>query len=603
MSTPSRSASRRSDGRLVERGGETFYRIEHAEALAPFLTTVVSDADHWLFVGSNGALTAGRQSSKFALFPYTTEDKLLEGLDVSGPHTSLLVEAGDARRLWQPFGTLSDFVYDVTRSLEKSVLGNKLRFEEHNQDLGVRYGYEWKTSAKHGFVRECTLENTGSSPVKVRVLDGVQNLLAADIDEQLQLGFSSLLDAYKKNEVVAGTSLGLYTLTAQVIDRAEPRESLHAAVVWSHGLPNAKILLSSRQNRAFQHGKELSAETEVRGKRGAYLLNGTVELAPGAKVSWMIVLDVAQSQRQVSELVARLAKPAELAAEVLEDVERGTQNLRRILAATDGFQVTADRLTSAHHLANVLFNDLRGGVYAQGYAIPGADFARFVKTWNRATYQKFEKLLSELPQTLSRSELSALVEPHADPDLTRLAYEYLPITFSRRHGDPSRPWNRFEIRVRDAQGNNLLGFQGNWRDIFQNWEALSVPYPDFVESIIVKFVNASTADGYNPYRITQDGIDWEVPEPDHPWAAIGYWGDHQVIYLTKLIELSRSHHPERLRALLERELFTYANVPYRIRPYAEIVANVRDTIVFDLTEAKADQRARRRSRLGRQAAE
>ncbi len=574
------------DGRLVERGGETFYRIEHAEALAPFLTTVVSDSDHWLFVGSNGALTAGRQSSKFALFPYTTEDKLLDGVDVSGPRTALIVERNGARRLWQPFSGLSDFVYDVTRSLEKSVLGNKLRFEELNQDLGVRFNYEWKTSARFGFVRECTLENTGTAPVNVRVLDGVQNLLAADIDEAMQLGFSSLLDAYKKNEVVAGTTLGLYTLTAQVIDRAEPRESLHAAVVWSHGLPNAKILLSAEQSRNFQHDEEVTADSEVRGKRGAYLLASSVELAPGAKLSWLLVLDVARSQRQVSELTARLAKPAELAAEVHEDVERGTQNLRRILAATDGFQVTADRLTSAHHLANVLFNDLRGGIYAQGYAITGVDFARFVKAWSRATFQKFEKLLGELPETLSRSELSALVELHTDADLTRLAYEYLPLTFSRRHGDPSRPWNRFEIRVRDQQGNSLLGFQGNWRDIFQNWEALSVPFPDFVESIIVKFVNASTADGYNPYRITQEGIDWEVPEPDHPWAAIGYWGDHQVIYLTKLIELSRSHHPERLRALLERELFTYANVPYRIRPYAEIVANVRDTIVFDHAKQK-----------------
>jgi hypothetical protein len=574
------------EGRLVERGGETYYRIEHAEALAPFLTTVVSDSDHWLFVGSNGALTAGRQSSKFALFPYTTEDKLLDGVDVSGPHTALIVERAGARRLWQPFGELSDFVYEVTRSLEKSVLGNKLRFEELNQDLGVRYSYEWKTSARFGFVRECSLENTGNSPVKVRLLDGLQNLLAADIDEQMQVGFSCLLDAYKKNEVIPGTTLGVYTLTAQVIDRAEPRESLHAAVVWSHGLPDAQILLSSEQNRQFRHGAELSADSEVRGKRGAYLLTSTLELSPGAKLSWLFVLDVAKSQGQVSELTACLADPAKLAAEVQEDVERGTQNLRRILAATDGFQVTADRLTSAHHLANVLFNDLRGGVYAQGYAIPGADFARFVETWNRPTYQKFQKLLGELPESLSRSELSALVEPYADADLTRLAYEYLPLTFSRRHGDPSRPWNRFEIRVRDPQGNNLLGFQGNWRDIFQNWEALSVPFPDFVESIIAKFVNASTADGYNPYRITQDGIDWEVPEPDHPWAAIGYWGDHQVIYLTKLIELSRSHHPERLRALLERELFTYANVPYRIRPYREVVANVRDTIVFDHDKQK-----------------
>ena len=52
-------------------------------------------------------------------------------------------------------------------------------------------------------------------------------------------------------------------------------------------------------------------------------------------------------------------------------------------------------------------------------------------------------------------------------------------------------------------------------------------------------MNASTADGYNPYRITKQGIDWEVPEPDHPWSFIGYWGDHQIIYLLKLLEDKR----------------------------------------------------------------
>ena len=28
--------------------------------------------------------------------------------------------------------------------------------------------------------------------------------------------------------------------------------------------------------------------------------------------------------------------------------------------------------------------------------------------------------------------------------------------------------------------------------------------------MICRFLNASTADGYNPYRITRAGIDWEV---------------------------------------------------------------------------------------------
>ena len=38
-------------------------------------------------------------------------------------------------------------------------------------------------------------------------------------------------------------------------------------------------------------------------------------------------------------------------------------------------------------------------------------------------------------------------------------------------------------------------YEGNWRDIFQNWEALCVCFPEYLGSIIAKFVNASTADG------------------------------------------------------------------------------------------------------------
>ena len=46
--------------------------------------------------------------------------------------------------------------------------------------------------------------------------------------------------------------------------------------------------------------------------------------------------------------------------------------------------------------------------------------------------------------------------------------------------------------------------------------------------MITAFLGAMTPDGYNPYRIGRDGIDWEVVDPDDPWSHIGYWGDHQV---------------------------------------------------------------------------
>ena len=29
----------------------------------------------------------------------------------------------------------------------------------------------------------------------------------------------------------------------------------------------------------------------------------------------------------------------------------------------------------------------------------------------------------------------------------------------------------------------------------------------------------------NHHRVMRAGIEWEVPEPDNPWANIGYWND------------------------------------------------------------------------------
>ncbi len=567
-------------GELVDYDGERFYRIENAQLMKPFFMSVVSDSDHWLFVASNGGLTAGRKNPKLALFPYLTEDKVVDGAGISGPYTAL-VATREQSQLWHPFRDAELSVYGTTRNLYKSVLGNRLVFEERNPELGLCFRYEWTTSQRFGFVRRCTLINTGTSSVRVRLLDGLLNLMPADVEEALALGFSCLLDAYKQNEIVEGSTLAVYALAAQVVDRAEPRESLHASSVFSLGLESARVLLSADAREHFDRGLSLEGTRELRGRRGAYLLEAELELAAGAERQWTIVADVQQSQEQVSATLELLSRPEALAAELAADVRAGSENLRRILASTDGLQTTGDELASAHHVANVLFNDMRGGVFAFGYGIPGPDFASFVRASNKSVAEKHESWLSSLPELIEREALLSGAAARGDPDLERLSYEYLPLTFSRRHGDPSRPWNRFDIQVRDSAGNKLLNYQGNWRDIFQNWEALSTSYPEFVEQIIVKFLNASTADGYNPYRITKQGIDWEAPEPEHPWANIGYWGDHQIVYLLKLLELSEAHHPARLRELLQREIFAYANVPYEIKPYAAIAADPKSTIVFN----------------------
>ncbi|NND46345.1 MAG: hypothetical protein HKN55_01655, partial [Woeseiaceae bacterium] len=98
------------------------------------------------------------------------------------------------------------------------------------------------------------------------------------------------------------------------------------------------------------------------------------------------------------------------------------------------------------------------------------------------------------------------------------------------------------------------------------------------------------------YRITKEGIDWEVEEPDDPWSYIGYWGDHQIIYLQKLLEQSRSFHPDRLGDLLHEPIFCYANVPYRIRSFAALLENPKNTVDYD--EALAQRIEQRVETMG-----
>ena len=583
----------RVEGEIVQRdafgsAGERFYVIRNCDQMPAFFTCLVSSADHWLFASSNGGLSAGRRNSTNALFPYVTEDKVRDNFQTTGPYSAFLVAEGEGRVLWEPFRDSAALAYRVQRNVYKSVAGDKLGFEEVNLDLGLRFYYEWVTSEHYGFVRRCLLSNLRTTARSVSVLDGVQDLLPACVDEQLQLGFSCLLDAYKTSELVTDR-LGVYSLASQPVDRAEPREALRATTVLGLGLPAPTVLLSAQQLAQFRRGQDVFKETAVRGKRGAYFQVSQLALAPSAGHSWCLVADVNRTQVQVARGKVELEYPEQLEAAIHASVARGAEKLRRIVAQTDGLQVSEDELTTVHHFANTLFNDMRGGVYAEHYQIQRSEFSEFVRSANRDVYERQRQFLESLEPVETKQALLRRAEELADPDILRFSLEYLPLTFSRRHGDPSRPWNRFDIQVRDAQGQQLLGFQGNWRDIFQNWEALSRSYPGFVESIIAKFVNASTADGYNPYRISHRGIDWEQPEPGNPWAGIGYWGDHQIVYLLKLLELSRDHQPEQIGSLLTQPLFSYANVPYHIKPYEQIVANPNETIDFDHEQNSAIQ--------------
>ena len=578
----SRSLPTTVGGKWVQMNGEPFFKIEAFHRLKPFFMSLPSDTDLWMFIASGGGLTAGRVDAEGSLFPYHTVDQLHDAHHHTGPVTVLRLETeGQGYDLWEPFCAANDENPAVQRNLYKSGCGNRLVFEEINDDLELAFSYEWAGCDEFGWVRTATLKNLGTLARPATLLDGLRNILPYGAPLGLYQTSSTLVDAYKRTDVDPDTGLAMFSLTAGITDRAEALEVLQANTVWCRGLDQGRIHLSGRTVEAFRQGRVLGGEQELRGGRGNYLISCFLELAPGSETTWRMAADVGLDHARIADLRQLLRRDDDLDGNVDTALERSRQNLRRLVASGDGMQLAGDTAGSSHHFANVLFNSMRGGIFQDNYTLPVADFRDFLMARNTAVARAQSARLADLPEKITTEQLHRLADDSGDDDFQRLCLEYLPLHFGRRHGDPSRPWNRFSIRVRKEDGSPALDYQGNWRDIFQNWEALGTSFPLFFPHFAAKFVNASTVDGFNPYRISREGVDWETVNPDDPWSNIGYWGDHQIIYLLKLLEGWRQHEPRGIAGNLDREIFSYANVPYRIKPFAAIVDNPAETIDFD----------------------
>jgi hypothetical protein len=581
-------------GKLIYFDHEVYYKISNCDRMRPFFMSLVSNSNHWMFVSSNGGLSAGRKDAENSLFPYYTDDKITESVETTGSKTILKVHLGDKTFLWEPFSNNYTKVYAVRRNLYKNKYGNKVIFEEVNEDLELTFRYQWNTSDVYGFVKKSTIVNNSNTQIRVTVLDGLQNIVPYGVGSELQNSFSNLVDAYKKNELQTDTGIGIFALSAIIVDKAEPSEALKSSIVWSIGLENSKYLLSSRQLDQFRKGISIEQETYVKAEKGAYFNISELELADHKKHEWMFIANVNQSISDVVDISEKIKNNKHLKEEIQENIELGTSLLLRLAGGSDAFQISRNKLRNTRHFSNTLFNIMRGGIFDNNYQIEKSDFIKYIANANKKVFKKKNDVLTNLPNIFDLDYIKNINIESTDKNFKRLCLEYLPLKFSRRHGDPSRPWNKFSINtISEVDGSKILDYEGNWRDIFQNWEALAYSYPEFIESMIHKFLNATTFDGYNPYRVTKDGFDWETIETDDPWSYIGYWGDHQIIYLLKFLEFIENHYPNKLISLFNQEVFVYANVPYKIKSYEDLLANPKDTIEFD-TESDARIRQKRK---------
>ncbi len=604
------------------KGGITAGRIDSNHAVFPYYTAdKVSDAASY-----TGNFTAIAVKTKPAKSAASQND-----------------DDGSSISIWEPFAALraapsvqaasSTYLF---RNIYKNLNGTEVLFEEINTRLKLKFLTGWTSSEKYGLVRYSQIVNLSDDEIECSVLDGCQNIMPACCTSDFQNTKSVLLDAYKKTDLEENVNLTLFTLSSVVSDKAEPNEGLYANTCWFS--TNDKVILSTDAPAQFaalasgisktgKTGKpklpkykdfittnclkgerpscficqnlKLKGDTNNKFSTGAANQKAPVSAASATqKVSaeWYQVFDTALNSSKVSGLIAAISSKKAATRDLKNNIAFCDSQMTNFIQATDGIQHTADKITCLHHRENVMFNIMRGGIILDDGKIDSADFILFAKQRNKKLGDQLEKLLKTKAaahtkqatetngvqsSSFSYSELNSLIEATKNPQFLRLFLEYIPLTFSRRHGDPSRPWNIFSINIKSPDDKPILNYEGNWRDIFQNWEALAYSYPSYIKNMYAKFLNAMTADGYNPYKINRAGIDWEIPDPTNPWAQIGYWGDHQIIYFEKLLELYSQTNYEKLLADINERIYTSTNVPYRIAAYKKILEDPRNTIIFD----------------------
>ena len=114
-------------GQFVTLRGQDYYQISHYDRMRPFFMSIVSASDHWMFISSNGALTAGRKNPENALFPYYTDDKIHDALDLTGSKTLILVALEGKTFLWEPFSDRYEGIYALQRNLYTNIYGDARR--------------------------------------------------------------------------------------------------------------------------------------------------------------------------------------------------------------------------------------------------------------------------------------------------------------------------------------------------------------------------------------------------------------------------------------------------------------------------------------------
>ena len=163
---------------------------------------------------------------------------------------------------------------------------------------------------------------------------------------------------------------------------------MKANISWSNGFDDCKILISSLQLDNFRKNIELFQENDVKAEKGAYFINSQISLNKNETKEWYIVSDVNKSSSEVLELKKIISEEKNIIAKINQCIEKASDDLLKLVGASDGLQTSQRRLRNIRHFSNTLFNIMRGGIFDNHYDIEKLDFSDYIKRSNKKVFSK-----------------------------------------------------------------------------------------------------------------------------------------------------------------------------------------------------------------------
>ncbi|OXS19077.1 hypothetical protein CGU36_27120, partial [Pseudomonas fluorescens] len=123
----------------------------------------------------------------------------------------------------------------------------------------------------------------------------------------------------------------------------------------------------------------------------------------------MFIADVDKTIGDVHEIAQQIESDKNLYQNILASIEKGTEQLIALTAASDGIQLTEDPLINNRHFANTMFNIMRGGIFDEGYNIEKLDFKSYLEEANKQVYASLKEQIEKLPSVFTLFDLQHFV--------------------------------------------------------------------------------------------------------------------------------------------------------------------------------------------------